>query len=399
MDAPIKVLVVDDSYFMRKVIRQILELDDQLKVVGTSSNGADCLKKIKLLQPDVVTLDIDMPGMSGMSVIRHIMIQSPVPIVVFSSLFCYGDVTFEALQLGVVDFVPKPSGMMFEDKDHLHNMIINRVKNASGVNLSNIRRANIRPKGMSRQAFPHADPPELKKLIAVGAGLSGTNSIIRLLAQLSPTLPCAVVALLEIAPQVLPAFVQKFNQCVPWRIVLIEEGQLIEPGVCYIGSTKETLCVDRDRSGVPYIKKEEKVSDPLNALFKSSADSFHDNAVGVLLNGLGGDGAAGFLRIKARRGVTIALQTNCCVFPNLTQNAIDNGAVTQVVDESRLHEAIAELMIPPKPEKHKKRYGTARALTQRFNLQAISLQTTAYSSAADDFQNYIANLLTAALNR
>jgi two-component system chemotaxis response regulator CheB len=399
MDTTIKVLVVDDSYFMRKVIRQILELDDQLKVVGTSSNGADCLKKIKLLQPDVVTLDIDMPGMSGMSVIRHIMIQSPVPIVVFSSLFCYGDVTFEALQLGVVDFVPKPSGMLFEDKDRLHNMIIDRVKNASGVNLSNIRRANIRPKGTNRQRFSHAGPPELKKLITVGAGLSGTNSVIRLLAQLSPKLPCAMVALLEIAPQVLPAFVQKFNQCVPWRIVLIEEGQLIEPGVCYIGSTKDTLCVDLDRRGVPYIKKEEKVSDPLNTLFKSSADCFHENAVGVLLNGLGGDGAAGFLRIKARGGVTIALQTNCCVFPNLTQNAIDNGAVTQVVDEYRLHEAIETLIAPAKRENPKRRYGTARALTQRFNLQAISLQTTVYSSAADDFQNYIANLLTAALMR
>jgi two-component system chemotaxis response regulator CheB len=208
-----------------------------------------------------------------------------------------------------------------------------------------------------------------------------------------------MVALLEIAPQVLPAFVQKFNQCVPWRIVLIEEGQLIEPGVCYIGSTKDTLCVDLDRRGVPYIKKEEKVSDPLNTLFKSSADCFHENAVGVLLNGLGGDGAAGFLRIKARGGVTIALQTNCCVFPNLTQNAIDNGAVTQVVDECRLHEAIETLIAPAKRENPKRRYGTARALTQRFNLQAISLQTTVYSSAADDFQNYIANLLTAALTR
>ena len=114
-----KVLVVDDSYFMRKVIKEILETDSQLQVVGTASNGKEGLEKIRALQPDVVTLDIDMPGMDGLSVIRHIMIQNPVPVVVFSSLFCYGDVTFESLELGVIDFVPKPSGMVAENKNDL----------------------------------------------------------------------------------------------------------------------------------------------------------------------------------------------------------------------------------------------------------------------------------------
>jgi two-component system chemotaxis response regulator CheB len=146
MTVPVKVLFVDDSSFMCRVIREILDMDSRLEVVGTSRNKKECLEKIILLQPDVVAIDIDMPGMSGMSVIRHIMIQAPVPIVVFSSLFCYGDVTFEVLQLGVVDFVPKPSGMIFEDRGHLHNRIIDRVKSAGSGNLNSTRRANIKPK-------------------------------------------------------------------------------------------------------------------------------------------------------------------------------------------------------------------------------------------------------------
>jgi two-component system chemotaxis response regulator CheB len=234
MTVPVKVLVVDDSLFMSRGIREILEGDSQITVVGTSSNGEDCLKKIKLLQPDVVTLDIDMPGMGGLSVIRHIMIQSPVPVVVLSSLFCYGDVTFEALQLGVVDFVPKPSGMIYEYKGQLHNMIIDRVKNASSVNLNNIQRANIKPNRVNLQEAAPTVSTDLKKVITLGAGLSGANSLIRLATQLSPALPCAMVALLEMAPQVLPAFVEKFNQRVPWRIVMAEDGQPVEPGVCYI---------------------------------------------------------------------------------------------------------------------------------------------------------------------
>ncbi len=351
MVSPINVLVVDDSYFMRRVISEILELDPQLQVVGTSSNGADCLEKIKLLQPDVVTLDIDMPGMDGMSAIRHIMIQSPVPIVVFSSLFCYGDVTFEALQLGVVDFVPKPSGMVFEDKDHLHNMIIDRVKNASGVNLNNIRRANIKAQDYNCQVSSYADHSELDNLITLGAGLSGTNSVIRLVSQLPPTLPGAIVALLEIAPQILPAFAKKFNKRVPWEISLAEEGQLIKPGVCYIGSHEHALRVALKHDGVACFQVEGKVAEPLNTLFESSASIFQDNTVGVLLTGLGNDGAEGFSRIQAHGGVTIAQNTNCCVFPNLTQNAIDHGAVTQVVDDSQLHNTIESLMTSEKQKK------------------------------------------------
>jgi two-component system chemotaxis response regulator CheB len=146
MTVPVKVLFFDDSSFMCRVIHEILEMDSRLKVVGTSSNCEDCLEKINLLQPDVVAIDTDMPGMSGMPVIRHIMIQAPVPIVVFSSLFCYGDVAFEALQLGVIDFVPKPSEMIFEDRGHLRNMIIDRVKNAGSAKLNNIRRANFKQK-------------------------------------------------------------------------------------------------------------------------------------------------------------------------------------------------------------------------------------------------------------
>ena len=395
--AQIKILVVDDSLFMRRVISEILELDPQLHVVGTSSNGADCLKKIKVLQPDVVTLDIDMPGMNGMSVIRHIMIKYPIPIVVFSSLFCYGDVTFEALQLGVVDFVPKPSGMVFKDKDHMNNMIIDRVKNASGVNINNILRANIQANRFGHQVASHAERPTAGKIITLGAGLSGTNSVIRLVSQLSPTLPGAIVVLLEIAPQILPAFVKKFNERVPWEIILAEKGQVIKQGACYIGSHDHALRVVANHQGLPCFQVDGKVADPLNTLFKSCAGIFHNNTVGMLLTGLGDDGAEGFSQIQEQGGVTIAQSSNCCVFPNLTQNAIDHGTVSHVVNEGRLHDLIHHLM---RVENQKKLYQSTYALAYRFKMQAVALQTTAkYSSTSSDFQKYISNLVSVALAR
>lgn len=348
MNTPIKVLVVDDSYFMRRIITEILESDPQLQVIGTASNGDEGLEKIKTLQPDVVTLDIDMPGMNGLSMIRHIMIHNPLPIVVFSSLFCYGDVTFDSLELGVVDFVPKPSGMVFEDKNYLCDIIIDRVKNASGVNIGNVRRGYAKPVLVNARRSSRA---LLEGIITIGAGLSGASSVIRLVSQLSPSFPAAAVAMIEIAPQVLPSFVKKFNERNYWKIELIEDGQAINPGVCYIGSHENATRIELDNFNAPCFRMEGKTEEPINTLFRSAADVFDSNTIGVLLAGLGNDGAAGFSHIQLCNGVTIAQNTNCCVFPNLTQNAINMGAVTHVVDEDYLHVAINSYMEPEEQTK------------------------------------------------
>lgn len=337
MDNVIKVLVVDDSFFMRKVISEILEQDPQLKVIGTANDGFDALEKIRTLKPDVVTLDIDMPGMDGLSVIRRIMILNPLPVVVFSSLFCYGDVTFESLGLGVIDFVPKPSGMVSSDKDHLRRKITDRVKNAAGVKIGNIRRVSTKSKPIS---IPIAANDSLDYIIPVGAGLSGTNAVVRLASQLDPKLPAALVAMLEIAPPILPSFVEKFNEHVHWDVTLIEDGQVVEPGVCYIGSNENAVRVGLNDDNDPCFRLEGKMPDPLNMLFESAANLFNNNTIGVLLAGLGDDGASGFSHIQVCNGVTIAQDTNCCVYPNLPQNAIAMGAATQVVDESLMALAI-----------------------------------------------------------
>jgi two-component system, chemotaxis family, protein-glutamate methylesterase/glutaminase len=139
----IKVLVVDDAAFMVKAVSELLESDPDIEILGSAKNGQDGLQKIKTLHPDVVTLDIDMPVMDGVTAIRHIMIEAPVPIVVLSSLFSDGAITFEALRLGVVDFLPKPSGAISRDIHRAKQQLIDRVKLASVVNMQNIRRVKL----------------------------------------------------------------------------------------------------------------------------------------------------------------------------------------------------------------------------------------------------------------
>lgn len=340
MDEPIKVLIVDDALFMRKAISEILQSDAKLNVVGTARDGLDGLEKIKELSPDVVTLDIDMPRMDGLEAIRHIMIESPVPIVVLSSLFSDGAVTFEALRLGVVDFVPKPSGGVSEDMEKSRSQVIDRVKIASAVNFENIRRVRMENPAPVGNKKERPDHQPLKHLITLGTSLSGPNTVIRLLTRLSPSLPAAVVVVQEIAPQILPAFVRCFNNQVSWNVEMAKDGQILESGVCYMCSNTQSLHVDNDDNGQPCLRIGEPVAQPLNMLFSSAADVFRQNAIGVLLTGIGDDGADGFARIREYNGNTIAQDIQCCVYPNLTQNAIERGTVKIVVNEKQLPGAI-----------------------------------------------------------
>ncbi|MEJ2661140.1 MAG: chemotaxis protein CheB, partial [Desulfobacteraceae bacterium] len=325
----------DDALFMRKAIAEILESDSRLQIVGTARDGLDGLEKIKELKPDVVTLDIDMPRMDGLAAIRHIMIESPVPVVVLSSLFSDGAVTFEALRLGVVDFVPKPSGAISEDMERSRRQIIDRVKIASSVNFENIRRVRLQT-GTPKQNSMAGDSHTPDHLITLGTSLSGPNTVIRLLTRLSPHLNAAMVVVQEIAPAILPAFIQKFNEHVPWDIRMAENRRPLEPGVCYICSNENALRIDRDESDRACMLLGDAVEDPLNLLFDSAAEIFGSHAIGVMLTGVGNDGAEGFGQIKDKGGITIAQDMHCCVYPNLTQNAIEMGTVTTIADERQL---------------------------------------------------------------
>ena len=339
----IKVLIVDDASFMRKAILKMLEGDPQIEVVGTASNGLEGLERIRQLKPDVVTLDIDMPIMDGITSIRHIMIKSPVPVVVLSSMFSDGAITFDALRLGVVDFIPKPSGAVSTDIDRSQQHLIDRIKMASEVNLANIRRVRLpRREEVELRATDSTLP--LDYLLAIGTTLSGPNTIIRLLTHLPPSLPAAVVIVVEMSSRVLSAFVERFNMLVPWEIEVATDGREIKPGHCYISSCQESIRLQELTDGTICLKKVENSSEPLNQLFMSTADIFQQKTIGILLTGIGTDGADGFAHIRDLDGVTMAQDSKSCVFPNLTDNAIKRGTVSDILDEAELPQAIISIM-------------------------------------------------------
>jgi two-component system chemotaxis response regulator CheB len=344
MEEKINVLIVDDAAFMRKAIADVLGQDPQIEIVGTARNGLEGLQAIRELQPDVITLDIDMPVMDGLTGIRHIMIESPVPIVVLSSLFTDGAITFDALRLGVVDFIPKPSGAVSTDIEKSQRQLIDRIKIASSVNLQNIRRVRLQNWDLSDRFAARYGYTQLDYLLALGTTLSGPNTVIRLLSNLPPRLPAAVVVVQEISPKIIKAFAEQFDASVPWRVRVGEDDMPLEQGTCYLSSYERPLRIHADGDGNVCLKQAANGAMPLDLLFATAADVFHRNTVGVLLTGIGEDGARGLAHIRENEGVTLAQDTQCCVYPNLTHHAIQQGAVDIVLDELKLPEAIASIM-------------------------------------------------------
>ena len=340
----IKALVVDDSAYNRQTIKSMLQKDPDIEVVGVANNGLEGLEKIKELQPDVITLDIDMPVMDGLQAVRHIMIESPVPIVVLSSLFSDGSITFEALRLGVVDFVAKPSGAISSDIHTAKQHIVDRIKLASAVNFQNIRRVRINKRTKEEGVADLYGFHPLDYIIAIGTSLTGPNTFIRLMTRLNSGLPAAAVILLEISPKILAAFAEKFNEFVSWKIEVARQGTVLEQGVCYIQSNTTSLTVGLNENGDPCFQLGDRVAHPLDTFFRSAAEVFRENTIGVLLTGYGNDGSEGFAAIQEKSGRTIAQSVDTCVYPSLADTAIKRNKVDLIVEEARLAEAIESVI-------------------------------------------------------
>ncbi len=348
MEKKIKVLVVDDTAIMRNAVTQILQEDPMIQVLGSAKNGLDALDKIKCLRPDVVTLDIDMPVMNGLSAIRHIMIESPVPIVILSSLIRDGSVIFEALRLGVVDFVPKPSTALSMDIDGSKQQITDRIKTAVAMTMENVHRVRLARKWNTTERVERLYKfYPLEYIIVIGTTLSGPNTVIRLLSKLSPTIPATVIVHQEISPKVILSFAREFNEHVPWKVEVAEHGEVVEQGTCYISSNEYSLSIRLNEKGEACLNSGAGTDHPLDLLFSSAASIFRSNTIGILLSGVGDDGAEGFAEIKRKSGTTMVKAVRCCVFPNLTDNAIQKGVVDIALNDHKLPGTIEALMTNP----------------------------------------------------
>lgn len=326
----IRTLIVDDAPLMRRAIQQILKNQDGIEVVGTAANGRECLEKIPILNPDVVTLDIDMPVMNGITTIKNIMVHHQIPIVIISSLVQDGYFAFESLRLGVMDFIPKPSRVGGENWAEEETLVRKRVRVASSMQVHRMRRVRRRKKAKKPQDMKGAKLP----VVVMGTNLAGPNTIMHIVTQLPLDFPAAVVAIQEIHPRILVPFCSYFNEISPLEVVPINGPTPLSPGKLYVGSTCSGIQIESagdDTSTALTMRAPEPSATPIDDLFRSAVRHFGENVCGILLTGIGSDGAQGMSEIRSEGGLTIAQLQDCCVYPNLVENAIERNAVDAVM--------------------------------------------------------------------
>jgi two-component system, chemotaxis family, protein-glutamate methylesterase/glutaminase len=331
MSAFARVLVVDDSALMRKLIPQMLASDQSIEVVGTAMDGSFCLKKIEELKPNVVTLDLEMPGMNGIDTLKEIMRRHPVPVIVFSSHSIEGaSVTVKALGLGAFDFVTKPkdaSAHMAETAKEL----IAKVKAAAECKL----KPRMLPGTPAKREKASTSSVAPTKVIAIGVSTGGPQAMEYLLSQLPGDFPGAIVVVQHMPDGFTDMFARRLDEVCPLQVKEAQSGDILQSGRVLICPGSRHIKVKRLPLGdVAVLTDEARVNGhrpSADVLLRSVAEEFKANAVGVIMTGMGDDGAEGLGAVKKEGGMTIAQNEETCVVYGMPKAAIERGYAIRVV--------------------------------------------------------------------
>jgi two-component system chemotaxis response regulator CheB len=335
MSGRIRVLVVDDSALMRKLIPSILSRDPAIEVVGTAMDGAFALKKIEELRPDVVTLDLEMPRMDGMETLRMIMRRAPMPVILLSTPPKEGATyTLEALALGAVDFIAKPQNAATGNLDSIAESLIEKIKVASRATGRKLPPAAVVDEGSGiKKAARAAVAP--KRIIAIGISTGGPNALQFVLSQMPSDFSSAIVIVQHMPEGFTEMFARRLDDCSPLFVQEAKSGDLLLAGRVLLCPGNRHMMVRRMPRGdmvvltdAPAVNGHRPSAD---VLFHSVAQEFGTLSIGVLMTGMGEDGSEGLGAIKSSGGLTVAQSEETCVVGGMPRAAINKGYATKII--------------------------------------------------------------------
>ncbi len=333
----IKVLVVDDSALMRKMIPQILSSDPDIEVVGTAMDGLFALKKMKELRPDVVTLDVSMPRMDGIETLRHIMEDFGTPAIIVSSLAQQDtELTFQALEIGAFDFVTKPQDAISVHITEIGSELTAKVKAAHENPLARLRMVRTRPVPVpEKKQLPVAGVRSVDRLLAVGISTGGPNALSFLLPQLPKNFPAGILIVQHMPAGFTEMFAARLNAACQIEVKEARDGDLVLPGRALIAPGNRHLKIKRMALGtIAVLSDAPPVSGhrpSADVLFRSVAAEYGNGVTGVIMTGMGSDGADGIGEIKARGGMTVAQDEGSCIVFGMPKVAIERDNIAKIV--------------------------------------------------------------------
>ena len=343
----IRVLIVEDSAVTRELLAHILGSDLAIQVVGKARDGREALQLVQHLEPNVVTMDISMPGMDGYEATRRIMETHPVPIVIVSVVVNAREVatTFRALEAGALAAVQKPMGIGHPDYEETAKALVQTVKLMSEVKVVK-RWPQHRKEWLSAAPVVEDELPSGNiEIIAMGASTGGPTVLQTILSGLPGDLPAPVFIVQHIAPGFVHGFAESLALSCKLPVLVPAQGEAMQPGRVYLAPDGVHMGVGKGgRIDLMSEAPIDGMRPSISYLFRSVADVFGPGAVGVLLTGMGKDGAEGLKAMKEKGAVTIAQDEESCVVFGMPAEAIRLGAATYVLSPDRIASTLIRIM-------------------------------------------------------
>jgi two-component system chemotaxis response regulator CheB len=343
----IRILVVDDSAFMRKALTMMLESDPMIKVVGSAHNGEEGIAKVKQLKPDLITMDIEMPRMDGLTALRHIMANDPTPVMMVSSLTTDGaTATLDALELGAVDFIPKQMSYVSLDIVKIKDDLLAKIKNI--VARKHILMARFRTRRSFQDAsgkMPVPPPGRLTyakpgkrqhkvDLVAIGSSTGGPPALQAVIRALPRNFPVGIIISQHMPPMFTKSLAERINGLAQVEVREAVDGDAIEPGLVLLAPGGKHITVKRYGGRARAVVSEE----PKTTLYKPCVDVmlhsvaavYGQTAMGVILTGMGNNGVVGARAVKRGGGVLIAQDEETCVVYGMPRAVVEAKIVDHV---------------------------------------------------------------------
>lgn len=361
----IRAMVIDDSAFMRKVIKNLLQESGKIEVIDTARNGKDALDKLQHITPDVITLDVEMPIMNGIEFLEKLFAFKKIPVVMLSSLTTNGaSETLRALDLGAVDFITKPSGVFPFELENLQSEIVEKVLSAAAIDVNKIKvkaenRIVDRPiiqtdrkKDLYKQT--QVTPKQFRDLVAIGTSTGGPRALQEVLVKLPANFPAPILIVQHMPPGFTKSLAERLDALCNIRVVEATQDERVQQGVAYIAPGNYHMTLNVNHQGEMHIHLDKNTPPRMghrpsvDVLFESIAQIPNIRKYIVIMTGMGSDGTRGLMAIKEKNQaetIAIAEHESTCVVYGMPRSAIQTGLTDQVVPLDQIGDQLTALLL------------------------------------------------------
>jgi two-component system, chemotaxis family, protein-glutamate methylesterase/glutaminase len=331
----VKILVVDDSAFMRKVVSDLINAEPDFSVIDTARNGLEAIDKINRTNPDVITMDVEMPGLDGLSALEIIMQRFPKPVIMLSSLTKNGaEATLKALELGAFDFVAKAGGPI-SNINAIKNELLQKIRAAAYANIK------LTPKPVSAITQPVTKVGRSlastgERVVAIGTSTGGPRALQEIITKIPGKFPAGILIVQHMPPGFTKSLADRLNSLSAIEVKEAEDGDIVRPGLALIAPGDYHMRVERGTNHRVHVRLTQDAAvnghrPAVDPMMESVAEVYRRNVIGVLLTGMGHDGARGLKLIKEQGGFTIAEDQSTAVVFGMPRSAIELGAADKIV--------------------------------------------------------------------